>query len=53
LLKNPEGCHSEPPQAARNLHFPAFFCKMQIPRFARDDRQKHFFNKLPKPSAVR
>jgi len=26
--------------------FPGIFCEMQIPRFARDDSQKHFFNKL-------
>ncbi|GEM_PF-4733940 len=42
LLKNPEGCHSEPPQAGEESACPGVSCKMQIPRFARDDSQERF-----------
>jgi len=45
-LKNPSRCHSEEPGATKNLSFSSTFVKKQIPRFAWNDNQKHFFSKL-------
>jgi hypothetical protein len=48
-LKNPEKVVIPNPGdfcRGEESAFSLAFCKMQIPRFARDDIQKQFFNKL-------
>ncbi len=44
VFENPSRCHFEEPEATsnlRNLLFPSTFVKERIPRFARNDNQKH------------
>jgi len=44
VFENPSRCHFEEPEAMsnlRNLLFSSTFVKERIPRFARNDNQKH------------
>jgi hypothetical protein len=46
LLKKPELSFRAALRAAMNLHFFLGIREMQIPRFARNDSESQFFNKL-------